>query len=180
MRIVPVLILCGLSACSSADQRAATVAADSLSVASERTMWPGTITGFGSLRIGMSLSEAQAAVGSNFELPPQLTPDQCDYALWPIKPIGTRIMFEGGRLVRFEVDSAVLATPEGVRVGDAASRVDSLYPTAERRPHKYEEGAYVIVSLDSLHRLVLEIVGGSVKKWRVGQLPQVEYVEGCA
>jgi hypothetical protein len=70
-------------------------------------------------------------------------------------------------------------------IDKSAARADSLYAAvAVRSPHKYEEGEYLVIRplapTDTSHRLVIELVGGSVKRFRVGRSPQVEYVEGCS
>jgi hypothetical protein len=93
-------------------------------------------------------------------------------------------MFEDSVLVRIDVTAPGIATSEGLQVGNSRARADSLYgAVATRRPHKYEAGEYLIVRqlapADTLQRLVIEVVGGSVKRFRVGRFPQVEYVEGC-
>lgn len=94
-------------------------------------------------------------------------------------------MFVGGVLARVDVTAPGIATAEGLEVGQSAVRADSLYAAvAVRSPHKYEEGEYLVVRplapADTTHRLVIELVGGSVKRFRVGRSPQVEYVEGCS
>ena len=94
-------------------------------------------------------------------------------------------MFEDGLLARIDVTAPGIATVEGLAVGNSAARADSLYGAAAvRRPHKYEEGEYLTVQLlapaDTVHRLVIEVVRGTVKQFRVGRIPQVEYVEGCS
>lgn len=91
----------------------------------------------------------------------------------------------GPLLARADVTAPGIATAEGLEVGQSAARADSLYAAvAVRSPHKYEEGEYLVVRplapADTTHRLVIELVGGSVKRFRVGRSPQVEYVEGCS
>jgi hypothetical protein len=62
-------------------------------------------------------------------------------------------------------------------------RVMELYPTARRTPHKYTDGAYLIVMpfapADTLHRYVFETDGQRVTVYRAGLYPPVEYVESC-
>ncbi len=147
--------------------------------------WTSRYDGLGPLRTGMTLAQAQGVAGSQLTLPAQVNPDQCDYATWPQAPRGVHLMFTGGVLARIDVDSATIATPEGVRVGDLASRADSVYGLrALRRPHQYDQGSYLIMfadpATDTIHRLVIEVVRDTVQRWRVGQFPQVEYVEGCS
>lgn len=52
------------------------------------------------------------------------------------------------------------------------------------QPHKYTDGHYLVVrpadAADTTHLLVFETDGRVVERFRAGQKPQVEYVEGCA
>ena len=64
------------------------------------------------------------------------------------------------------------------------ARIRDLYPTARRGPHKYTDGAYLVVlpfaPADTIHRYVFETDGSVVTLYRAGLYPPVEYVEGCA
>lgn len=188
VRFFAFCMLFTMVACGDGASRADTVAVDTLSVSRDSATspaWTVSFRGYGPLRVGMTLAEAQAAAGTTLSLPPQTEPEQCDYAVWSGAPHGVHLMFEGGVLRRVDVDSSSVATAEGLRVGDAAARAVSLYGTrAIRRPHKYETGEYFIVLADpvadTVHRLVVEVTRDTVRAWRVGQIPQVEYVEGCS
>jgi hypothetical protein len=84
-----------------------------------------------------------------------------------------------------EVDSGGVATAEGARIGDTEARVQELYPgRVTVSPHKYTDGRYLIVrpaaASDTTHLLVFETDGRVVQRFRAGQKPQVEYVEGCS
>jgi hypothetical protein len=146
--------------------------------------WTLSAKGFGPLLAGMTAADAAQATGGALSLPPIMSPEQCDYASWDAAPTGLAVMFEGGVLARVDVTAPGIATVEGLEVGQSAARADSLYAAvAVRRPHKYEEGEYLVVRplapSDTVHRLIVEIVAGAVKRFRVGRVPQVEYVEGC-
>ena len=93
-------------------------------------------------------------------------------------------MVEAGSIARVDVDSAGVATAEGVRVGDAEDQVQQRYAgRVEVSPHKYVEGHYLTVTPaspgDSAFRLVFEVRKGRIVRYRAGRLPPVEYVEGC-
>jgi hypothetical protein len=140
--------------------------------------------GVGDLRAGMTLDEARRVM-PELRLIAGTDSTSCSYLEWPSAPPGVLVMFDGGRLARFEIDSAGVRTEAGAQVGDAASRVDSLYTgRLTRQPHKYTDGEYFVVApmrtADSLFRLVFEVEGGRVTRFRVGTRPQVEYVEGCS
>jgi hypothetical protein len=50
-------------------------------------------------------------------------------------------------------------------------------------PHKYTDGLYYTVRhpdfSDTTHVMIFETDGRVVTRFRAGQRPQVEYVEGC-
>ncbi|MFA6165505.1 MAG: hypothetical protein WC700_02740 [Gemmatimonadaceae bacterium] len=152
---------------------------------SDVQQWRLSARGFGPLVAGTTAVDAIQATGGRLSLPPAASPGQCEYATWDAAPAGVKVMFEDGVLVRIDVIAPGIATEEGLAVGNSAARADSLYgATAMRRPHKYEEGEYLIVQplapADTMHRLVVEVVGGTVTRFQVGRFPQVEYVEGCS
>src|SRR4051812_22712590 len=72
------------------------------------TATPGTMTvterGIGPLRAGMTLSEASAALGGTLAAPSADTAG-CHYVQWRGGPTGVRVMVEGGRIARVDVDS---------------------------------------------------------------------------
>ena len=141
-------------------------------------------TGFGQLIVGMSAADAAAATQGSLSVPAANSAEQCDYAVWRQAPRGLFVMFEGGTLARVDVRESGIATPEGLEVGAWLARAESLYTGATHSPHKYEEGKYLVVRplapADTLHRLVIEVVQGRVRAFRVGRFPAVEYVEGCS
>ena len=93
-------------------------------------------------------------------------------------------MLEADRFVRFEVDSADYAAPGGARIGDMLAKLRELYAGRyEEQPHHYTDGKYFVVAPEGggPNRIVFETdAGGRVTNWRIGQAPQVHYVEGCA
>ena len=108
----------------------------------------------------------------------------CGYLAWADGPPGVRVMVEGGRVARVDVDSGGVATALGARIGDAESRVQSLYAgRVAVTPHKYTDGHYLVVTPsapgDSAYRLIFETAAGRVTRYRAGRRPAVEYVEGC-
>jgi hypothetical protein len=139
-------------------------------------------TGAGSLRIGMSLAD----------LAPYLRPGTdtvnigggCETVTVVGAPDSVDFMVEGRQVVRVDVFGGPTDTAEGARVGDTEQQILSVYPTAQRQPHKYTNGSYLIVipgaPSGTLHRYVFETDGRRVTTYRAGVYPPVEYVEGCA
>lgn len=97
---------------------------------------------------------------------------------------GQAFMFEGGTLVRMDVDDATIEAPGGARVGMQAAELEALYGgRLESRPHKYVENARYLrlAPQGGAAVLVLETDSqGRLQEWRVGVPPQVDYVEGCS
>lgn len=158
------------------------------------TAWALRMDGIGPLRVGMTVDEARAAMGGDFRQravdgsEPITDPDAgCGYAQSGRLPAGVGVMLERGRVVRVEVvDSASpVATVEGARIGDTEARIQQLYAgRVTVGPHKYTDGHYLTVRpaqpSDTTHLIVFETDGKVVERFRAGQKPQVEYVEGCA
>ena len=152
------------------------------------TATPGTITvterGIGPLRAGMTLSEAAAALGGGaLVAPPSADTAGCHFVQWRRSPPGVRVMVEGGRIARVDVDSAGVLTAEGIGIGDTEEQVQRQYGGhAAVSPQKYGEGHYLTVTpnpSDTSYAIVFETNGGKVTRYRAGRRPQVEYVEGC-
>ncbi|HEX9938306.1 MAG TPA: hypothetical protein VGB15_14320 [Longimicrobium sp.] len=144
--------------------------------------WVLRADGVGPLRVGMTVDEANRAVEGGLDRTAGL--DECDYVRPKNGPAGVMLMVVDGRVARADVDSVLVATSQGVRLGDAESRVRGVYPGARVEPHKYVDGHYIIALLnapaDTLHRLVFETDGKVVTRMRGGVYPPVEYVEGCS
>lgn len=146
--------------------------------------WTVRLDGVGPVRYGMSLAEARAALGDSLAgVPPG---DGCEYTMPASAPLGVSFMFENGRLVRVDVDSAGVRTAAGAEVGMTEAEIRARYPTGlEIRPHKYDDAGHYLMyagpqGTDSTLRLVFETDGERVRRFRAGVRPAVEYVEGCA
>lgn len=145
--------------------------------------------GIGPLRVGMTAPQAQAALGHfrvvRFDPTAPADSMECGYGTSVRLPAGVKVMMEGARVVRVEVDSGSVATAEGARIGDTEARIQQLYPgRVTVGPHKYTDGHYLTVQpsepSDTTHLVVFETDGRVVERFRGGRKPQVEYVEGCA
>jgi hypothetical protein len=144
-----------------------------------------TATGYGPLRIGMTVANAAAALHSPAPQTAGLD-TACAYVRIANAPAGMRIMVTGGTVARIDVDSATIATGRGARVGDTEAQVRAMYGSrVSVQPHKYlPAGHYLIVApvppTDSAFRLVFETDGSRVTSYHAGRMPEVRWVEGCA
>ena len=139
--------------------------------------------GLGQVQIGMQLSEAvnMGLLSEN----PNLKPE-CDYVFPAVGagiPEGVSVMVVRGRLARIDVDTGVVTTEEGAKIGDTEDQLRELYEEIEVTPHKYiEKGHYFTVRGDSAsagRAIVFETDGQRVTMFRSGRFPEVGWVEAC-
>ncbi|MFL5570567.1 MAG: hypothetical protein ACJ772_08235, partial [Gemmatimonadaceae bacterium] len=90
--------------------------------ASAGTSFTITPTGYGPLRVGMTVAQAASALGGGFGAPAGYS-GGCGYAALVKAPRGLAVMLEDGKIARFEVRSGGITTAEGARVGDSESRI---------------------------------------------------------
>ncbi|HEY9514673.1 MAG TPA: hypothetical protein VIQ74_03255 [Gemmatimonadaceae bacterium] len=171
------LALITAAACSDGDQRSSHLP-DTIAVRS----WTVTPGGIGPIRVGMTVAEARAAIGSELPSPADST---CAYITPAVGPRGVLLMVAGGRVVRVDVRDTTVATSAGARVGSTETEIERLYPgRVSVTPHKYTMGHYLTVApaapADSLFRIVFETDSGRATTYRAGMLPMVEWVEGCS
>ncbi|WP_106511289.1 hypothetical protein [Allosphingosinicella deserti] len=158
---------------------------------------PLAATGWGPLRIGMSVAEVVAALGpdSNSGAVGGPDPEACDQFHPARAPEGLLVMIEDGKLTRISlIDGATLRTDRGLGVGDSKAKVVSTYgASADETPHKYEAAPAVYVTVwkagggtgdyvqnAAARGIVYEIgANGRVQAIHAGG-PSIQYVEGCA
>lgn len=145
---------------------------------------PARYDGYGELHLGITADAARRAWKGTLK-GDEVGADNCAY----LGPAGTAagpyLMFEKGRFVRYDVRGANTVAPGGGRVGLAADDIRRMYTgRVEEQPHHYVEGGKYLRIADPASKdraLLFEIdEHGRVTTWRVGQAPQVDYVEGCA
>jgi hypothetical protein len=86
-----------------------------------------------------------------------------------------------GRNARIDLTAPGVPTESGIDVGATEARVREAYGSRlSTSPHKYVDGHYLTITTDPAHRIIFETDGERVTRYRVGRLPEVEWVEGCA
>ena len=100
-------------------------------------------------------------------------------------PAHLAFMFENDLFVRYSVENAEMTAPGGGKRGMTEAELQKLYANAlKATPHKYVEGGkYLAIGASGVapSKLVFETdADGKVTEWRVGVMPQVDYVEGCS
>jgi hypothetical protein len=159
------------------------IAAPRLSSASK-----AQIDGIGAVRVGMTVKQAAKAAGVNLVSSygdDNQKNSECRYIQPQSGLKNISMMVSKDRIVRIDIDKgSSIKTLKGAGVGDSEGRIKSLYPGRIKvSPHTYTNGHYLtFVPADRAdkHRIVFETDGRKVLNYRVGKLPEVEYVEGCS
>ena len=140
--------------------------------------WEASAQQVGPVRIGMTIAEAEAAIGRPFDS--AVDSGDCIFRQTPAAPRGVLFMHVGGRIARIDLRSFAVRTDKGIGVGDSEMQVQNAYgQVVETTPHKYTSGHYLTVPVGD-HKIVFETDGQWVTRYRVGRLPEVEWVEGCS
>ena len=172
-----------LSACATMQRSdtAATMPATQASSAS--TMAIIDFHGFGPAKFGANEEAVRIAWGRDLT-DGGATSDSCRQ-LFAADAYGISFMLEVGKFVRYDVSTDKYSEPGGLKVGDQATKIESVYAGRfSKQPHKYEQNAfyYIVTPNDgSATRLVFEVGANAlISRWRIGLPPAVHYVEGCA
>jgi hypothetical protein len=133
--------------------------------------------GYGSVRFGMKVQQAELALKQHVTKPYSST--GCDYVEFRKYP-GLRFMVEDGVLTRADARKNISNSAK-VRVGMTLAKVREMHPSVKVDPHKYDDdGHYLILNTaNGYAAIVLEESNGKVTHVRAGIKPAVEYVEGC-
>jgi hypothetical protein len=145
-----------------------------------------SFAGYGDMKLGSTVEEAKTAWGGELNGKPgeaggcyYLTPK------WVKKTSDFAFMIEGDKFVRYDVGTDKEAAPGGGKVGMSVDQLNKLYGSSlQSTPHKYVQGGqYLSITASGVapSKLVFETdAAGKVSAWRVGLVPQVDYVEGCS
>jgi hypothetical protein len=147
--------------------------------------------GFGPVKIGMTVEEAQALLGTHLEKDNYNDSEGCRYYTPASGYEGLSFMTSLRKIVRIDVQASeglkrpvAIPTDGGARIGDTEARVLSLYSGRIKvAPHFYVglPAHYLRVYDDAGKvRLIFETnVDRVIISYRAGHEPEVEYVEGC-
>ncbi|MCC3600066.1 MULTISPECIES: hypothetical protein [unclassified Microcoleus] len=150
------------------------------------------INGIGPIRVGMTVDEASRAAGVKLVKGNGSGQDEyyCSYFEPQGGPKGIRFMVTKRRIARVDINNNVrFTTIKGAKIGDTEDRIFSLYPgQIKATPHPYVSrppynGKYLTFvpkdAADKNYRIIFETSKNRVDSFRSGQLPEVEYIEGC-
>lgn len=142
-----------------------------------------SMTGFGAVRIGASVTELGRALSKQIAPAADADEAKCRY-VWPDNANAEMsFMLLDGRLARIDVDSPGIYTLSGGAVGDTQASVIERYgPDLRLNPHAYEgpTGKYLtLYSKDKKYGVRFETDGLRVTRYYVGTAEAIQYIEGC-
>lgn len=151
------------------------------------------LRGIGPVSTGMTLAQAEAALGSPLVSTAGAPNESCFYVVSEVDSNSPRLMvvtgvdgFGENVIARIELLEGQ-QTASGIRIGSTKAEVLAAYgDQIEATPHKYtsDEGGEYLTFVpndppDANYRLVMEVLDDQVTQIRSGLLPAVEWVEGC-
>ena len=147
--------------------------------------WTVAFDGYGPIRIGMTVPQAEKAAGFELQVEGkqlQTAEDSCHHVSNLRRLPGLAFMVEDGKIARIDIFGGRSSpAPGGGRVGMTEAQIKKLYPTIQTKPHHYVDGGHYLIqdSPDGRFALLFETEAGAVVTFRVGLPEPVGYVEGC-
>ena len=150
-----------------------------------------TTVGLGVVQLGMTVTQAEQALGAGLE---PMNPGT-DAACWMTRRADGRAgqvfyMVENGKITRIDINTAasagtpaVVKTAAGIGIGATEADVLRAYGKSTKvMPNKYDEHgrSLVVERPDAKSALLFETSNGKVTTFRAGFHPSVDYVEGCS
>ncbi|TWB33621.1 hypothetical protein [Nitrospirillum pindoramense] len=156
-----------------------------LPAACQQAPAPLTFDGLEPVHLGMTVAQAESALGVAFRPMQQAQSEDC----WLTgrgdgKDKQISYMVQKGRITRIDVfappgGEATIQTAKGIGVGATEAAVLKAYgPAVLVQPHAYEEGHYLRIEREG-RVLLFETADGRVTRFRAGFPPAVDYIEGC-
>ncbi len=144
-------------------------------------VWVVREDGVGPAKVGMTLSQLNAALGEKFTMPRNKN-DQACFVVKPAKHPHIAFMIEDGHFSRVDVDAPGIPTTEGIYVGDSEAQARRVYGARLKvEPHHYIEGGlYLTVrSRDGRYGTRFETDKGKIQSFYAGRFESIQLVEGC-
>lgn len=138
---------------------------------------------FGSVRIGMTASQAAKVLGVRVTRDAGYEGGNCYYTSPKRGFKDIAFMMSGRRIARIDINSKEYTTDKGAKIGDTEARIKRLYKGKYKvYQHKYVDDAhYIEVEMKGRkYSIIFETDGKRVVTYRVGRPEQVGYVEGCS
>jgi hypothetical protein len=133
--------------------------------------------GLGALKIGMTLEEAEEAVGRQLKVS-YLNSRECGSANVSAR-LNVSILLTYDVVARIYTAHRKLRTTRGIHRGSTIAEIKEAYPGARKRKHFYTGKPQYEYRVPG-RKIIMETDGEQVTAISTGRLPEVNYVEGCA
>lgn len=147
---------------------------------------PVTVDGYCGVTFGMTPDQARAKFpvsldtydGADPDAP--VDPNHC-FEIFGVEPVqGVTFMVEGGKIGRVDFLTEAAKTAEGFGIGTDAQAIRARFGAgAMDAPNKYEPEVIDLTITQGATKFVFEVQDGSVRGWRVGVAPTIDYTEHC-
>ena len=139
--------------------------------------------GLGPVKIGMTVAQAEKALGAPIAYDPNAGGGGgCRYA-WPSAGMRQiRFIIARGVILRVDINDYQITTDKGARIGDPEARIKALYGgDVVEMPHPYIPGGHdlIVPSADNKRAILFESDGEVVLAYRVGDRKAVGWAAGC-
>ncbi len=154
-------------------------------IAQENSQWKVSLRSVGPIKIGMTVQQAKKRSGVRLKPVYAIQNPACFYVASKKVPAGVKFMVVDGKIRRVDITKSTVSTLSGARVGDAEKAILKLYgKKIVVEAHKYDEHGHYLIYVpkdkwDKKYRLIFETSKKRVTQFRIGLLPEVEWVEGC-
>ena len=143
--------------------------------------WPLSFNGFGPIKIGMTVADAEKILEFILHPDRDVHPDECHYVVNKKRVPGLLFMLVGGRIVRIDVTAEYYQTDAGARVGMTEEQIKKLYPDGAVSPDPYRSGGHQVSVYDKKKQygMIFLTEGNVVTSFRIGQYNEVRWIESC-
>ncbi|UGS36403.1 hypothetical protein [Capillimicrobium parvum] len=143
-----------------------------------------TQNGLGSMRLNMTIAQAQNRTGQRIDYQSfDPNDDVCGIGSLAPQSLGVTVLATNGRIRVINVAEAGISTRAGIEVGDRARDLRRAYGSRLRsQPSKYDpKSRDYWVTFGPRRKLVFYADGKRViRQIAGGRTPEVDYVEGCS
>ena len=145
-----------------------------------------TAAGYCGVTFGMSPKDARANFPVDLEGYADYVPqnraeaNRC-FEMFAIEPVrGVSFLVENQMIGRVDFLTEVGRTVDGFGVGSNAGDIRARFAGAVMdAPNKYEPDVTDLTIMQGATKFVFEVQDGSVRGWRVGVMPTIDYTEHC-
>ena len=138
--------------------------------------------GFSPIAWGVNIRALETELETELVSAGEREPEWCDIVATPFDDGALLVMISGNEVARIDVRVPGPRAPGGIQVGAPVSEVYGAFSEIEKAPHRNLDGEYltIVSPLDQTIQLVFETDGEFVTGFRIGRVPEIGWIEGCA